>query len=54
MLQKELSAENQQSTIILLTHRALEKNMNKALEEIKNLDAVSSDVMRIRMEHLDG
>jgi homoserine dehydrogenase len=54
MLQKELSAENQQSTIILLTHRALEKNMNKALEEIKNLDAVSSYIMRIRMEHLDG
>jgi homoserine dehydrogenase len=54
MLQKELSAEDHQSTIILLTHRTLEKNMNKALEEIKMLDAVSGDVMRIRMEHLDG
>ncbi len=54
MLQKELSATDQQSSIILLTHKTIEKNMNKALSEIKNLKAVSGEVMRIRVEELDG
>ncbi|MFK5985487.1 MAG: homoserine dehydrogenase [Pseudomonadota bacterium] len=54
MLQKELSATEQQSTIIILTHSTIEKNMDTALEQIHKLDAVIADVQRIRMEHLDG
>lgn len=54
MLQKELSHIEQQSTIIILTHTTIEKNMNTALKEVHQLDAVIGDVMRIRMEQLDA
>lgn len=54
MLQKEQSTTNKQSTIIILTHVTIEKNMEKALVHIHQLDAVLGDVKRIRMEQLDG
>jgi homoserine dehydrogenase len=54
MLQKEHSASEENSTIIILTHTTVEKNMNTALSEIHQLDVVLGDVMRIRMEQLDA
>jgi len=54
MIQTELSHEKHQSSIIILTHTTIEKNMNVALEGIHQLDAIIGDVMRIRMEQLDA
>jgi homoserine dehydrogenase len=42
------------ATIILLTHRVLEQNMNDALERIKKLPTISGEIMRIRMETLNA
>ena len=53
MLQKEHDDDNL-STIIIITHTTIEKNMNSALDKIHALDVVSGDVVRIRLEHLDA
>ncbi len=53
MLQKEQDAAENKSTIIILTHSTIEGKMDKALVNIKNLDAVDANVKRIRMENLD-
>ncbi len=42
------------ATIILLTHRVLEQNMDDALERIKKLPTISGEIMRIRMEALNA
>ncbi len=42
------------ATIILLTHRVLEKNMNDALDRIRKLPTISGDIMRIRLESLNA
>lgn len=54
MLQKEHSAGEDKSTIIIITHTTIEKNMNVALEKIHSLDVVDGDLVRIRLEHLDA
>jgi len=58
MLQKEhdsnADSEGDKATIIILTHTTIEKNMLAALSEINALEAVSEDVVRIRLEHLDA
>jgi len=38
--------------IIFLTHEAVERNVNTAIERMQQLDSVRSDVVRLRMEHL--
>lgn len=53
MLQKEHGSDNK-STIIIITHTTIEKNMNTALQKIHALDVVDGDVTRIRLEHLDA
>jgi len=53
ILQKE-PAGNAPATIILLTHRVNEGKMNAAIAAIEALDAVTGEVMRIRLEHLDA
>ncbi len=53
MLQKEPPTEAMGATIIMLTQRVVEKNMNRAIEQIQQLDAILSEVIRIRMEYLD-
>lgn len=52
MIQKEPSDEGAQATIIMLTHRVKEKNMNQAISNIEALDCVIGQVTRIRMESL--
>ncbi len=54
MLQKEHSANSDKATIIIITHMTIEKNMNAALALINASDVVESDVVRIRLEHLDA
>lgn len=52
MIQKEPSDEGAQATIIMLTHRVKEKNMNQAISNIEALECVIGQVTRIRMESL--
>ena len=42
------------ATVILLTHRVLEKNMNHAIKRIQELPTITGDIMRIRMEQLNA
>ncbi|VAX04777.1 Homoserine dehydrogenase [hydrothermal vent metagenome] len=53
LMQKE-PAGGASATIILLTHRVNEGKMNAAIDAIEALDAVTGEVMRIRLEHLDA
>jgi homoserine dehydrogenase len=53
ILQKEPIGEAE-ATIILLTHRVQEGKMNQAIAAIEALDSVTGEVMRIRLEQLDG
>ncbi|MDO9371302.1 MAG: homoserine dehydrogenase, partial [Gammaproteobacteria bacterium] len=52
ILQKEPLAGESEVSIILLTHRTLEKNMNQAISRIEALSSISAKVMRIRLEQL--
>jgi len=54
MIQREHSASEEHSTIVILTHTTIENNMNNALSDIHQLDVVVGEVMRIRMEQLDA
>lgn len=38
--------------IIFLTHEAIERNVDTAIEQMQQLDTVRSNVVRLRMEHL--
>jgi len=51
-IQKESKQEGENVTIILLTHRVNEGDMNKALAQIEALAVIQGDVMRIRVEEL--
>lgn len=42
------------ATVILLTHRVFEKNMNQAIKRIQELPTITGDIMRIRMEQLNA
>jgi homoserine dehydrogenase len=51
-LQQEPKANEKQVTIIMLTHKVREGNMNEALKAIEQLDSICGEVTRIRMEAL--
>ncbi len=52
VIQKEAVSET--VPIVILTHGALEKELNKALAEIAALDDVSGEIIRIRVEPFEG
>jgi homoserine dehydrogenase len=52
MVQKEPSAGERQVDIVLLTNRAIEKNVDKAIAKIERLPTVVGKVTRIRLEPL--
>ena len=52
MVQKEPGAGQRRVDIVMLTHRALEKNVNQAIKKIEHLPAVVGSVTRIRLEEL--
>jgi len=54
MLQKESELEGNTVSIIILTHKVIEKNMNHAIKEIEALNSTEGSVMRIRIEHLNS
>jgi homoserine dehydrogenase len=52
LVQKEPGEGEQRVDIVMLTHLALEKNVNAALERIERLPTVLGKVTRIRLESL--
>ncbi|MBI1421938.1 MAG: homoserine dehydrogenase [Gammaproteobacteria bacterium] len=54
IIQKEPAPEMQTASVIMLTHRVLEKNMNDAIAKIEALDAINDKVTRIRVETLNA
>jgi homoserine dehydrogenase len=53
MLQKEPGEGESQTDIILLTHRAIEKNVDAAIQRIETLATVVGKVTKIRLEELN-
>jgi homoserine dehydrogenase len=53
MIQKEPSEGEDQTDIILLTHRCIERQVVAAIAAIEALATVRGKVVRIRLEHLD-
>ena len=53
MIQKEPSEGEQQTDIILLTHKTLERNVVDAIAKIESLPTVRGKIVRIRMEELN-
>ena len=54
MLQKEPAEGQAQTDVVILTHVALEKDVNQAIARIEALASISGKVTRIRMEELNG
>ena len=54
ILQKEPPAPGDDATIILLTHRVREANMNRALAAIAALPSIRGEIQRIRLETLES
>jgi homoserine dehydrogenase len=52
MVQKEPGEGESRVDIVLLTHRALEKNVDRAMARIEKLPSVLGKVTRIRLESL--
>jgi len=52
VIQKEPQEDANFATIIMLTQRHVEKQMNEAIKRIESLDVISGKVTRIRLEHL--
>ena len=53
ILQKEPINGESEVSIIMLTHRVVEKYMNTAIARIEALHSINGNVIRIRLEHLD-
>src|SRR5690606_11399311 len=54
IVQKEPAQDESEVTVILLTHRVLERAMNEAIRRIEAMDAITGPVTRIRVETLSG
>jgi homoserine dehydrogenase len=52
MVQKEPGEGEKRVDIVMLTHLALEKNVNSAIARIEKLQSVPGKVTRIRLEEL--
>ena len=53
-IQKEPAEGESEVSIIMLTHRVIEKNMNEAIRRIEALESIKGEIMRIRMETLNN
>jgi homoserine dehydrogenase len=53
MIQKEPSEGEEQTDIILLTHRTIEKRVVDAIAKIEGLPTVTGKIVRIRLEELN-
>jgi homoserine dehydrogenase len=52
MVQKEPAAGEKRADIVMLTHRAREKNVDQALARIEKLPSVLGRIVRLRLEEL--
>ncbi|MGI9310227.1 MAG: homoserine dehydrogenase, partial [bacterium] len=52
ILQKGRGRPNERVTIIMLTQRTRERNMNSALEQLGALDTIAGEIVHIRLEQL--
>ncbi|HEX4927771.1 MAG TPA: homoserine dehydrogenase [Burkholderiales bacterium] len=52
MVQKEPAEGESQVDIVMLTHRALEKDVEQAIARIERLSSVAGKIVRLRMEEL--
>ena len=52
MVQKEPAAGERQVDIVMLTHRALERNVDEATKRIERLPTVLGKIVRLRLEEL--
>jgi len=53
IVQKEPKEGADQVSVVILTHRVVERDVNQAIQAIEQLDGITSKVMRIRLETLD-
>jgi len=51
IIQKEPIEGTEEVTIVILTYKVIEKNLNQAIETIEKLDAIKGQVTRIRVEN---
>ncbi len=54
IIQKEPIAGVEHVSIVMLTHKVREKQMNQAITSIEQLDGITGKVARIRLETLDS
>ncbi|WP_027469066.1 homoserine dehydrogenase [Deefgea rivuli] len=54
MLQKPAAAAGETAEIIIVTHIAIEKNINVAIAKIEALASTAGKVVKLRLEHLNG
>ena len=54
IIQKEPQDNSAEASVIMLTHRVVEKQMNDAIKQIEALKTITGQVTRIRMESLDS
>ena len=54
MIQKEAGNAAEQVSIIMLTHKTVEKNINAAIARIESLPSVAGKVFRLRIEELNN
>jgi homoserine dehydrogenase len=52
IVQKEPKEGADQVSVVILTHRVIERDMNQAIEAIEQLDGITGKVTRIRLESL--
>ena len=52
ILQKESEQQDGYVPIVIITHQVVEKNMQKALQQIETLPQIQNEIIRIRLEHL--
>jgi homoserine dehydrogenase len=53
IVQKEPKENAAQVSVVILTHRVVERDVNQAIQAIEQLDGITGKVMRIRLETLD-
>lgn len=54
IIQKEPADDSVEASVIMLTHRVVEKQMNEAIQQIESLKTITGEVTRIRMENLEA
>ncbi|MCW8987417.1 MAG: homoserine dehydrogenase [Gammaproteobacteria bacterium] len=54
IIQKEPEDNTTEASVIMLTHKVVEKQMNEAIKQIESLKTISGEVIRIRMESLEA